>query len=141
MNKKIISAVCAASMTFLSASAFAADDITVLLNGDAIEFDVAPIIENDRTLVPLRAIFEALGAEVEWDGDNQTVISAKGDDTCIFQIGNDKMFVNGEAKTLDVAAKIVEDRTLIPLRAVSEAYSCTVDWDGDTRTVTITSAQ
>lgn len=141
MNKKIVSALCAASMTAAFAATASADDITVLLNGNAIEFDVAPIIENDRTLVPLRAIFEALGAEVEWDGTTQTVISAKGDDTCVFQIGNDKMFVNGETKTLDVAAKIVDDRTLIPLRAVSEAYNCTVDWDGATRTVTIVSAE
>ena len=138
MNKKITAAVCAASITAAFATTASADDITVLLNGNAIEFDVAPIIENDRTLVPLRAIFEALGAEVEWDGATQTVISAKGDDTCIFQIGNDKMFVNGEAKTLDVAAKIIDNRTLIPLRAVSEAYSCNVEWDGATRTVTIT---
>lgn len=141
MNKKIVSALCAASMTVAFAAPATADDITVLLNGNVIEFDVAPIIENDRTLVPLRAIFEALGAQVEWDGTTETVISAKGDDTCIFQIGNDKMFVNGEAKTLDVAAKIVDDRTLIPLRAVSEAYNCTVDWNGETRTVTITTAE
>lgn len=141
MNKKIVSALCAASVTAAFAAPVMADDITVLLNGNAIEFDVAPIIENDRTLVPLRAIFEALGAEVEWDGTTQTVISAKGDDTCVFQIGNDQMFVNGEAKTLDVAAKIVDDRTLIPLRAVSEAYSCVVDWDGETRTVTIVTAE
>ncbi len=141
MNKKIVSALCAASVTAAFAAPVMADDISVLLNGNAIEFDVAPIIENDRTLVPLRAIFEALGAEVEWDGTTQTVISAKDDDTCVFQIGNDQMFVNGEAKTLDVAAKIVDDRTLIPLRAVSEAYNCVVDWDGETRTVTIVTAE
>lgn len=140
MNKKLVSAICAASFTVLSTTAFA-DDITVLLNGNAVEFDVAPIIENDRTLVPLRAVFEALGAAVEWDASTQTVISQKGDNSCVFQIGNDQMFVNGEAKTLDVAAKIVDDRTLIPLRAVSEAYGCDVEWDGDTRTVTITSAE
>lgn len=140
MNKKLVSAVCAASFATLSATAFA-EDITVLLDGKAVGFDVAPIIENDRTLVPLRAIFEALGAAVEWDAATQTVISQKGDDTCVFQIGNDKMFVNGEEKTLDVAAKIVDDRTLVPLRAVSEAYSCSVEWDGNTKTVTITSAE
>ena len=140
MNKKILSALCAASTATALASPVMADDITVLLNGSAIEFDVAPIIENDRTLVPLRAIFEALGAQVEWDGENETVISAKGNSTCILQIGG-KMFVNGEEKELDVPAKIVNDRTLVPLRAVSEAYDCTVDWDGDTRTVTITTAE
>lgn len=140
MNKKLLSALCAASMTFAVASPAMADDITVLLYGNAIEFDVAPIIENDRTLVPLRAIFEALGAQVEWDGENETVISAKGNNICVLQIGG-KMFVNGVEKELDVPAKIVEDRTLVPLRAVSEAYECKVDWNGDTRTVTITTAE
>ena len=146
MNKKLISILSAAALTAAGASsAFAADDITVKLDGNAIKFDVAPIIENDRTLVPLRAIFEALGAQVEWDGANETVISAKGNRSCVLQIGNENMFVttdgNTEIKTLDVPAKIVEDRTLIPLRAVSEAYNCTVDWDGETRTVTIASAK
>lgn len=148
MNKKLISALSAAAiMTAGASSVFAADDVTVKLNGKDINFDVAPIIENGRTLVPLRAIFEALGAQVYWDDTNKTVISAMGDVNCVFQIGNANMFVSTTtnaktetvAKTLDVPAKIVEDRTLIPLRAVSEAYSCTVDWDGNTRTVTITS--
>ncbi|MDO5399230.1 MAG: copper amine oxidase N-terminal domain-containing protein [bacterium] len=148
MNKKLISALSAAAvMTAGASSVFAADDITVKLDGKDINFDVAPIIENDRTLVPLRAIFEALGAQVEWDDTTKTVVSAKGDRSCVLQIGNANMFVSTTAdaktetvaKTLDVPAKIVEDRTLIPLRAVSEAYSCTVDWDGNTRTVTITS--
>lgn len=146
MNKKLISILSSAALTAAGASsAFAADDITVKLDGNVIKFDVAPIIENDRTLVPLRAIFEALGAQVEWDGANETVISAKGNRSCVLQIGNENMFVttdgNTEIKTLDVPAKIVEDRTLIPLRAVSEAYNCTVDWDGETRTVTIASAK
>lgn len=148
MNKKIISAISAAAiMTAGASAAFAADDITVKLDGKDIAFDVAPIIENDRTLVPLRAIFEALGAQVEWDDATKTVISAKDNRTCVLQIGNASMFVSVTtdnktdtvAKTLDVPAKIKDDRTLIPLRAVSEAYNCQVDWDGDTRTVTITS--
>ena len=133
MNKKFIAAAAAVSAAAsLMAPAYADNDIKVFLDGQAIEFDVAPIIENDRTLVPLRAIFEAMGAEVEWDEDTRTVISAKGDDLCVFQI-------DGEAKTLDVPAMIKDDRTLIPLRAVSEAYGCNVEWDGDTYTVTITS--
>lgn len=149
MNKKLIFALStAAVMTAGASSVFAADDITVTLDGKNIDFDVAPIIENDRTLVPLRAIFEALGAQVDWDDATKTIISAKGDVNCVLQIGNANMFVSTTTdaktetvvKTLDVPAKIVEDRTLIPLRAVSEAYSCLVDWDGNTRTVTITSA-
>lgn len=150
MNKKLIFAISAAAVMTASASpVFAADDITVKLDGKNIDFDVAPIIENDRTLVPLRAIFEALGAQVDWDDATKTIISAKEDVNCVLQIDNDNMWVSTTTdqktetvvKTLDVPAKIVEDRTLIPLRAISEAYSCQVDWDGSTRTVTITSAK
>lgn len=147
MTNKIISAIAAASLASACAvPALAADDITVNLDGKAVSFDVAPIIENDRTLVPVRAIFEALGAQVEWDEATRTVISAKGDRSCVLQIDNTAMFVSTTAdgstttdtKTLDVPAKIVDDRTLVPLRAISEAYDCTVDWDGESRTVTIT---
>ena len=150
MNKKLISVLSAAALIAAgTSSVFAEDDITVKLDGKNIDFDVAPIIESDRTLVPLRAIFEALGAQVDWDDATKTIISAKGDVNCVLQIGNENMFVSTTTdaktetvvKTLDVPAKIVGDRTLIPLRAVSEAYSCSVGWDGDTRTVTITSAQ
>lgn len=150
MNKKLTAAIlCAAFSSIASHAAFAADDITVKLDGQTLKFDVAPIIENDRTLVPLRAIFEALGAKVEWDGTTNTVISAKDNRTCVLQIGNANMFVTTTTDTgadtvqnvLDVPAQIKDDRTLIPLRAVSEAYDCTVDWDDATRTVTIVSPQ
>lgn len=148
MSKKIISAICAASLSAACVfQVLAADDITVNIDGQAVSFDVAPIIENDRTLVPVRAIFEALGAQVEWDEAKRTVISVKGDRSCILQIDNTSMFVlttdgsiPAEEKTLDVPAKIVEDRTLVPLRAISEAYDCSVDWDGSSRTVTITTS-
>lgn len=150
MNKKLCAAVLTAAVAVPGAApAFAADDITVKLDGLNINFDVAPVIENDRTLVPLRAIFEALGASVYWDGEEQTVISAKDNRTCTFQIGNANMFVTTATgagsdtviKSLDVPAKIKDDRTLIPLRAVSEAYECSVAWDEATRTVTITTPE
>ena len=139
MNKKLCTTAAIMSAAMLTTSAMAAD-ISVYLDGKALSFDVAPIIENDRTLVPLRAIFEAMGAEVMWDEATRTVISAKGETSVVFQIDNASMFVNGEEKTLDVPAKIKDDRTLIPLRAVSEAYGCGVDWDGATYTVTIVSS-
>lgn len=147
MTKKITAAILCAATAAISAPAFAADDITVLLDGQAIEFDVAPIIENDRTLVPLRAVFEALGAQVDWDAEHRSVVSVKDNRFCTFQIGNDKLWISTATaagsdtvvNTLDVPAQIKDDRTLIPLRAVSEAYECKVDWDGATRTVTITS--
>lgn len=111
--------------------------ISVMLNEAEISFDQPPIIENDRTLVPLRAIFEALGATVDWNGDTQTVTSEKEGTTISLQIGSNKMYVNNSEKILDVAAKVINNRTLVPVRAISEAFGCNVEWDGETKTVII----
>ena len=89
-------------------------------------------------MVPLRAIFEALGASVEWDGETKTVTSVKDDTTVKLTVGEKKLTVNGTAKELDVPGQIVENRTLVPVRAISEAFGCEVGWDSATRTVTIT---
>ena len=113
------------------------DDIKVMLNGNAITFDQPPVIRDDRTLVPVRAIFEALGAEVRWDGDTQTVLSQKGATLVQLKIGSNIMTVNGREIALDVPAQIINDRTLVPVRAIAEAYGCKVDWDGATKTVII----
>ena len=112
--------------------------ITVMLLGNKLSFDTDPVIINDRTMVPLRAIFEALGASVEWDGDTKTVTSVKGDTTVKLTVGENKLTVNGTEKALDVPGQIVENRTLVPVRAISEAFGCEVGWDAETRTVTIT---
>lgn len=111
----------------------------IILDGQALAFDVPPTIENDRTLVPLRAIFEALGAGVNWDGVTQTVTATKGTTEIRLAIGG-AAYKNGQPVNLDVPAKIISDRTMVPLRFVSEALGCQVSWDGATQTVTITSA-
>jgi competence protein ComEC len=111
----------------------------VILDDKTLTFDVPPTIENDRTLVPLRAIFEALGANVQWDGVTQTVTATKDDIEIKLIIGG-QAYKNGAPVTLDVPAKIINDRTMVPLRFVSEAFGCQVAWDGSTQTITITSA-
>ena len=116
----------------------ASDEIKVIVNGTAVAFDQPPIIENGRTLVPLRAIFEALGAEVEWEQSTQTVTAVRGDVTITLQIGSNILKRNGESIELDVPAKIVGGRTLVPARAVAESFGAEVGWDAKTRTVTIT---
>jgi hypothetical protein len=122
------------------ASAPAADNITVKLNGSALSFDVAPQIINDRTMVPMRKIFESLGASVDWNGDTRTITSSKGDTSIVMAIDNPVMTVNGTEVTLDSAPVIVDDRTLVPVRAIAESFGSTVDWDGSTKTVTIEDA-
>ena len=114
-----------------------AQEITVLVNGTAVTFDQPPIIENGRTLVPLRAIFEALGANVEWEQSTQTVTAVRDDITIILKIGDAFLTKNGERIALDVPAKIVGGRTLVPARAVAESFGASVDWNASTRTVTV----
>ena len=114
--------------------------IMVYIDGERVEFDVEPQIVNDRTVVPMRAIFEALGAEVEWTQETKTITSTAGDVKIVMQIDNTTMTVNDEEVTLDTAPFVAEgDRTLVPVRAISEAFKCYVDWDGSIKLVSITS--
>ena len=113
------------------------EDVTVVLNDYALTFDQPPIIIDGRTLVPLRAIFEALGATVDWNSDTQTVTSNKGNTAIRITIGDNKLYVNDNVTVLDVSAQIVNDRTLVPIRAISEAFGCNVDWNDETKTVSI----
>lgn len=116
------------------------DGITVCLNGEKLDFDVPPKITEGRTLVPFRSIFEALDCAVEYADkeDGQYVYAFCGSDKITLKIGQADMGVNGRTVGLDTAPEITEGRTLVPLRAVSEALGCKVLWDEDTKTVSIT---
>ena len=141
MNKKIIAAVLAASSVMsLTAGVMAEDAIKIFVNGkQVICEDVDPFIENDHTLVPMRAIFEALGASVDWDGDTRTVVSYDpvSDVSITLQIDSDTMFVGETPVTLETPARIANDVTVVPVRAIAEGMHSVVGWDGDTRTVTV----
>ena len=115
----------------------ATNEIQVLLNGAPIAFDQPPVIENGRTLVPLRAIFEAMGADVEWDNATRTVTAELDEVNISLTIDSNILYRNGEAITLDVPAKIVGGRTLVPVRAIAESFGAEVDWVQATRTVTV----
>jgi len=110
----------------------------VVLNGNKLAFNVPPIVESGRTLVPLRTIFESLGATVTWDEDSQTVTAIKGTNTIKLQIGSYTATINGKPMELSVPGEVVNGRTLVPLRFVSEAMGCKVDWVEATQTVVIT---
>ncbi len=124
----------------LTMAVFAAD-VTVTLNGEVVDCETygspATIVEG-RTLVPLRAIFEALGATVEWDQVTRTVSSTLGEDAISLAVGSTTLIKNGEDITLDVPAQIINDRTMVPARAIAEAYGVGVEWDAATRTVILT---
>jgi hypothetical protein len=114
--------------------------IQVLIDGTPLSTDVAPIIEQGRTLVPLRAIFEALGATVEWNGESQTVTALKGNLSVILQIGNTTAEANGKQVELEVPPQILNGRTLVPVRFVSESLGASVGWDDASRSVLITTS-
>jgi len=104
--------------------------ISVFIDGLPVVFDVEPVIQDGRTLVPFRAIAEALGVEISWDGETQTVSTTDGKTAVKLQIGNKTAYCNDAPITLDVPPIILGGRTLIPLRFFSEAYNCKVEWDG-----------
>ncbi len=110
--------------------------VSVTLDGSAVQFpDVHPLIENGRVLTPVRAVCEAAGIGVAWD-DGVVTLSGGGS-VVTLQIGSAEIDVNGSAVQLDCAPKITDGRTLVPIRAVMEAFGCTVDWDGPARTVIV----
>ena len=112
--------------------------IKVFIDGNQLSFsDCSPFVLNGRTLVPLRAIFEALGAEISWNDATQTVTSVKGDTTISFTIGSDIFTKNGVRTTLDVPPQLYSSRTVVPVRAVAESFGCNVDWDSSTNSVII----
>lgn len=113
------------------------EDITVFSNGKQLEFNQAPVIENDRTLVGVRSVFESLGAEVEWDGAEKVVTASDEDTTIKLQIDNNIMQVNDEEVELDTPARLINDNTMVPLRAVSEALDAKVDWIEDLQRIVI----
>ena len=141
--KKIFVLVLAVVMVMTSQCVFAQNDITVTFKGVAIEFDVQPQIIEGRTLVPMRKIFEALGANVNWVQEAQLVIATYGTSILSMEIGKNTFTVtdvmSGETRVieLDVPARIIDGRTLVPVRAISESAGRKVDWINETRTVTI----
>ncbi|MCH5209979.1 MAG: hypothetical protein J1F01_03340 [Oscillospiraceae bacterium] len=116
------------------------DIVTVIVNNETIQFlDQDPVVVDNRTLVPARGVFEALGATVEWVGETGQVLVNTDTSSVTLTLNKQEYIVNGEAKTLDVPAQLMNDRTMIPLRAVGEALGCNVDWDGEKGTATIQS--
>ncbi len=112
--------------------------IRVEINGKAVVFDTEPTTINDRTMVPMRKIFEILGAQIAWEDSTQTVTATQNGTTIVLTIGSDTAQLNGEAIQLDAAPTVVDDRTLVPVRFIAQSLGATVDWDEASSTVIIT---
>lgn len=142
MKRKILSFIVVVTLLFsvCSLTAFANRPVTVYLDNQQLLFDVQPQIINGRTMVPMRVIFEKLGAEVSWDNSTNTAHAynydvMKGVSVTIGAPHMIDIYMN--IIPLDVPAVIQNGRTLVPLRAISEAFGCDVKWDGTTSTVKI----
>ena len=141
MNKTSFRAACAA-MLFLAASGPSAvlaqqnAGVTVVVNGSPMQFDQPPLEQGGRVFVPLRGIFEQLGASVVYQNGQ---INATGDGRNVsLQIGSTNATINGQTQTLDSPPFVQGSRTLVPLRFVAQALGANVDWNNNTSTVTIT---
>ncbi len=112
-------------------------EIAVKFNDEYMLFDVDPVMLNDRVLVPLRAIFEKLGCVVKWDDATRTVTAEKSGKKVIVNVGSSSALVGDNATYLDQPPVMLNDRVLVPLRFVSEAFGCEVSWGESTQTVSI----
>lgn len=132
MKKKIFAFAMVAALSVSAAGA-----TSLVVDGTNVQTDVPPVIVDGRTLVPVRALFESLGATVGWEESTQTATATKGRTVISIQIGNTTAYVNGVAKTLDVPAQTIEGRTMVPARFAAESLDARVFWDNNTQSAYI----
>lgn len=140
--KKLLSALMSVSIFFstMMCSAFANnEEISVYLDATKIDFDVKPQIINGRTMVPIRAIFEKMGAIVEWNGNTGSAICTKGDTIVKMTVNSTDMYINNQLKKMDISPVVIDGRTLAPARYVAEAFNANVQWSQKNNSVVICS--
>lgn len=109
----------------------------VKVNGREIRFDTPPVIKEGRTLVPIRAIAEGFKADVKWDPVTKTVTITKNGTVIVLDLTTGKAYINGVEKPIDVPAQIYNNRTVVPLRFISEAFKAKVDYNEETGDIDI----
>ncbi len=120
-------------------SKFVVTNATIILNGEKQNFSVPTISYQDRTLVPMRELFEKLGTEVIWNGENQSITAITSTKEIVMAINNQFVLSRGVHLVIDVPPMLYNDRTVVPLRFVCEQLHLNVEWDGSTNTITLTS--
>lgn len=121
----------------LPASTFAEGDIKVMIEDEYIQFDVQPQIIDGRTLLPLRAIFEALGLEVLWNDETRTITGMSHEKVIILGVDSTIAYVDGQQRYLDVPSKIINGSTLVPVRFIAESLGLNVVWVQESKTILI----
>lgn len=139
MKKCILPLFLSVFLVFVFTSPIQAQDIPITIDGQVLKTDQPPVIQDGRTLVPLRAIFEGLGADVSWDDINRTITSSRSSSYISLTVDQRDAYINGQQVTLDVPPTIINNRTLVPVRVVGEALKATVTWNAESRSITIDS--
>ena len=138
MKKTVFLIVIVLAMLF-SMTATAAEPIKLIVDGECIVTDVDPVVINNRTLVPLRSIFEKLGATVEWINIKQQAVVRTSNTNIILAVGDSRAHVNEKIYELDTPPVIINSRTFVPVRFISEILGYIVEWDGANNAVVINS--
>lgn len=105
-------------------------ELNVIVSGQSVEFDVNAIVKNGRTLAPLRAVFESIGATVDWNSEEQKVYASRNGVSIELEVGSKVAKRNGETVNLSESATLYLDRTMVPLRFVGEAFGGIVNYVG-----------
>lgn len=115
--------------------------LSLKINGEDVQSSVAPIVLNDRTMVPARAVFEKIGASVDWSAEQQKVYVALNNYKVELKLDDTTALVNGSPVTMDVPAKLINERTMIPARFVAEQLNMKVGWEQNSNLVSIDNSQ
>ncbi|WP_027398453.1 copper amine oxidase N-terminal domain-containing protein [Anaerovorax odorimutans] len=140
-------------IVFGGSSTYAANQISIFIDGEELYTDVPPIIIDSKTMVPLRAVSEAVGCKVDWFKEDKRIVvysPVGGDPLLVMSVNDPKVTVNhyngdtgevtGEVVTIEAPPVIIEGKTMIPLRFIAETIGFRVEWDGTSRTVFLFSA-
>ncbi len=137
MKKTAIFILALTTSLTLGTFAYGSDNIKLNINNKEVTSDVAPQIIDNRTMVPVRAIFEGVGAEVKWDSETKSITGNKNGIEVVMTLDSNIASVNGKNITMDCGPVIINNRTLAPARYVAEAFGYKVNWDNDSKTVNI----
>ena len=139
---KRIASVGLALFMLTGTTSFADTNVNIQIDGKPMKNGAGAIIMENRTMVPFRAVFEELGADmIQWDKETKTITGVKGGTTIILSIGNNVCFVNGEPQTVEVPPVILNSSTLVPLSFISEKLGYHVGWHASSKTVKIMSEE
>ena len=140
MTRLLCAAVLIGLLACIGATASAGNGVRVVVNGEELAFaDAQPFLDgNGRTMVPIRAVGEAMGCEVYWNRESKTIYLFRDRVNAAMTIGKKEITVMGVKKPMDTSATLQNGRTLVPVRFIAEAFGAEVTWNAATRTVSIT---